>query len=154
MHHIVSTGSDGRCAPSCDPHDVLLNGRAAPVTRPTVGDAGAGLATCSAPSVPAIDRDNVLAMRNPLFSFLIWNGQDTTKDCADVPPARDMAWAFSTRGSFGPLLVNIAGTTTNVSPQTMRFIDTLGLLAVVDGASQGLVLINLDTIAEAHAPYF
>jgi hypothetical protein len=155
MHHMVATGSDGRCAPSCDPHDVLLNGRAAPVKRPSVGDAGAAaLASCTAPSVPAIGRDNVLAMRNPLFSFLVWNGQDTTHDCADVPPARDMAWAFSTRGSFGPLLVNIAGTTSNVSPQTMRFIDTLGLLAVVDGASQGLVLIDLNTLSEAHAPYF
>ena len=36
----------------------------------------------------------------------------------------------------------------------MKFIDSLGQLAVIDGASQGLILINLDTIAEAHAPYF
>jgi hypothetical protein len=157
LHHIVATGSDARCAPSCEARDALLNGRAPPVPRPLVPGADAGAAaaaTCSAGYVPSITRDSVLAMRNPLFSFLVWNGQNPTAACADSPPTRDMAWTFSTRGSFSPLLINIAGSTTNVSPQTMRFIDSLGQLAVIDGASQGLVLINLDTIAEAHAPYF
>jgi hypothetical protein len=135
-----------------------LNGRAPPVPRPFVpgetGDAGVVASTCTGGTIPSITRDNVLAMRNPMFSFFVWNGQNVNEGCADAPPARDMAWTFSTRGSFSPLLVNIAGATTNVSPQTMRFIDSLGQLAVIDGASQGLVLINLDTIAEAHAPYF
>ena len=36
----------------------------------------------------------------------------------------------------------------------MRFIDALGQLAVIDGASQGLILIDLNTIQEAHTPYF
>ena len=36
----------------------------------------------------------------------------------------------------------------------MKFIDSLGQLAVVDGAQQGLVLIDLNTIGFAHNPYF
>ena len=42
----------------------------------------------------------------------------------------------------------------NVSPDAMYFIDSLGQLAIIDGASQGLVLIDLDTLSLAHAPYF
>ncbi len=35
-----------------------------------------------------------------------------------------------------------------------HFIESLGLLAVVDGSDQGLVLIDLNTIALAHTPFF
>jgi hypothetical protein len=48
----------------------------------------------------------------------------------------------------------LAAGTTAVSPQSMRFIDSLGQLAVVDGASQGLVLIDLGSVGLAHTPYF
>jgi hypothetical protein len=95
-------------------------------------------------------------MRNPLFSFTVWNGQtvDTAGNVSDQTPTRDMVWKFSTRGQFSALSVNIAATTTAVAPQSMRFIDSLGQLAVVDGSSQGLVLIDLNTVGPAHAPYF
>ena len=36
----------------------------------------------------------------------------------------------------------------------MRFIESLGQIAVVDGASQGLVLIDLAGVTIARAPYF
>ena len=65
-----------------------------------------------------------------------------------------MAWQFSTRGQFSPLSLNLASTNASVSPQTMRFIDALGQMAIVDGASQGLILIDLNLLEEAHAPYF
>jgi len=45
-------------------------------------------------------------------------------------------------------------TNTAVSPQSMRFIDSLGQLAVVDGAQQGLVLIDLNSLQFAHNPYY
>ena len=69
-------------------------------------------------------------------------------------PTRDEYWKFSTRGQFTGLNVNIAATDTSVDPQSMHFIEALGQLAVVDGADQGLVLIDLNTIAFAHTPYF
>ena len=87
-------------------------------------------------------------MRNPAFSFIVWAAQDKS-----VPP-RDVQWKFTTRGQFSPLVVNIASTTTAVAPQSMRFIDSLGQLALVDGSSQGLVLIDLNTVTLAHTPFF
>lgn len=133
----MTRGEGGRCVPSCDEREVLLNARA--------------------PSLPfgppgyAPDRNSVLAMRNPALSFFIQNGQEDGKD---VLPARDTAWRFQTRGAFQPLVVNLAAATTAVVPQSMRFIESLGQLAVVDGASQGLVLIDLSSVSIARAPYF
>ncbi len=100
-------------------------------------------------------RDSSLAMRNPMFSYVMWSG------CGPLPgfndhtlSERDQVWRFSVRGSFAPITISLAqGTTTDVSPQSMRFIPSLGQLAVVDSESQGLVLIDLYAVAFAHA-YF
>jgi hypothetical protein len=133
----MTTARDGRCVPSCDPREALLNGRA--------------------PEIPhgegeiAPFRDSPLAMRNPMMSFFIQNGH---RESVNVTPERDTAWVFQTRGSFQPLVINLAAQTTAVNPQSMRFIDTLGQLAVVDAASQGLVLIDLASVSIARAPYF
>jgi hypothetical protein len=65
-----------------------------------------------------------------------------------------MVWRFTTRGSLSPLIINIttttASSTTAVSPQSMRFIGSLGQLAVVDGSAQGLVLIDLTNVVITH----
>jgi len=90
-------------------------------------------------------------MRNPAFSFFIQEGH---QDAKAMRPTRDMAFRFQTRGQFQPLVVNLAATTTGVNPQSMRFIESLGQIAVVDGASQGLVLIDLAGVTIARAPYF
>ena len=152
LHHVVASGSDKRCAPSCDQRQDLLNGRGVPIPRPATQSTAT--AACPAPFVPSIDRDSPLALRNPMFSFLVWNGQDATTSCADKQPVRDMAWKFTTRGQLTPVQINLAATTTGLSPQSMKFIDSLGQLAIIDGESQGLILIDLGTIAEAHTPYF
>jgi hypothetical protein len=153
LHHIVPTGADLRCQPSCDPRLALLNGRAPAVPRPPVTSVSAACASAT----PPIDRDSVLAYRNPMFSFLVWSGQDPNSGCAGIPMTvgqRDLLWQFSTRGQFTPQALSLAATGSGVSPQSMRFIDSLGQLAIVDGESQGLILIDLDTISEAHTPYF
>jgi hypothetical protein len=36
----------------------------------------------------------------------------------------------------------------------MKYVETLGQIAVVDAASQGLVLIDLRSVSIARAPYF
>ena len=100
-------------------------------------------------------RDSSLAMRNPLFSFVMWSG------CGPLPgykdhtlSQRDDVWRFSVRGGFTPITIpRVQGSTTAVSPQSMQFIPSLGQLAVVDGEAQGLVLIDLYTVSFAHA-YF
>ncbi len=133
----MTRGAGGRCVASCDPKEKLLNARA--------------------PSLPfgpgafAPERDSPLAMRNPSFSFFIQNG---VRNGADLVPARDTLWRFVTRGQFQALVINLAAQTTAVNPQSMRFIESLGQIAVVDGASQGLVLIDLAGVTVARAPYF
>jgi hypothetical protein len=92
-------------------------------------------------------------MRNPSFSFFVQNGH-VADGVADRRPEREMAYHFQTRGSFAPLAINLAATTAAVTPQSMRFIESLGQLAVVDGQSQGLVLIDLAGVGIARAPYF
>lgn len=147
LSHQVA-GADGRCGPSCEPREALLNGRAPAVPR--------GLANLS---VPAVSRDSVLALRNPVFSFFVENGtrrvteNGVTRE-VDVPPARNTQWRFSTKGQFQALSVAIGGQSTSVSPQSMRFVGPLAQMAVVDAATQGLVLIDLRTVAIAHTPYF
>ena len=130
----LTTDSAGRCVPSCDPREALLNGR-----QPTVP---AGITTSS------VDKNSPLAMRNPMFSTVLL-GATSGKE-----PVRDMFYGFSTRGQFRAQQIGIAGTSISVNPQSMRFIDSLGQIAVVDGASQGLVLIDLRTVSVARAPYF
>jgi hypothetical protein len=133
----VTRGTTGRCVQSCDQRESLLNARL--------------------PSIPfgpgdfAPDRDSPLALRNPAFSFFIQNGQE---DGANSIPERDTAYRFQTRGQFLPLAINLAASVVAVNPQSMRFIESLGQLAVVDGASQGLVLIDLAAVSIARQPYF
>ncbi|MDP9151276.1 MAG: hypothetical protein M3O36_15225, partial [Myxococcota bacterium] len=161
LHHVRAEGSPesgdagrastgGACVPSCDPHDTLLNAR-------TFDVPWADPANCAAPMVPpAIDRNSPLAMRNPMFSFVMWAGCGALGSTGDhTLSTRDFVWKFQLRSGFTPLTVALAqGTTTPVSPQSMRFINSLGQLAVVDGQAQGLVLIDLNTLTFAHSPYF
>jgi hypothetical protein len=147
LHHIVPDPATNACVSSCEPRQVLLQSRTLGSPRPTG-------------TAPIIDRNSPLAMRNPMFSFVLYSGQNVVETDAGatqlvtVVPTRDEYWKFSTRGQFTGLNINIAATDTSVDPQSMHFIESLGQLAIVDGADQGLVLIDLNTIAFAHTPYF
>ncbi|MDB5212248.1 MAG: hypothetical protein JWO86_175 [Myxococcaceae bacterium] len=134
LHH-VSAGDGGRCVTSCDPREALLNGRL--FTSPP----GVGV------TLPS-QRNSPLAMRNPMFAIWMAGGDLGT------PPDRDTQYTFSTRGQFRALFVSVAGGTISVSPQSSRYVEALGQLAVVDGSSQGLVLIDLRAVTVARAPYF
>lgn len=131
LHH-VTADDRGACVSSCDQRDALLNARTIAVPRPS-----------STGPFLAPTRDSALAMRNPAFSYVIYNGFDK----GDVPPVRDMVWKFQTAGQFSVLSVNIALSSTAVSLQSMRYIGPLGVLAVVDGSLQGLSLIDLNNMA-------
>jgi hypothetical protein len=148
----LTVGADKRCGPSCDPRDAFLVSRTAAVPSVFVGPPG---------------RDSPLAMRNPMFSLWVSNGANhvsTVPDSTDptgqktipidVFPVRDTNYTIRTKGQLNSLVINLAASTIAVNPQSMRFIETLGQIAVVDAASQGLVLIDLGGVAVAHAPYF
>jgi hypothetical protein len=153
LHHIVTDASTNRCVPSCNPVGVLRNARGFDVPW---GDPNAATPCQPPTALPAgLDRDSVLAMRNPMFSYVIWSGCTPLQGNDLTETARDMQWRFSLRGGFSPLTLSLTGgTTTAVSPRSMRFIDSLGQLAIVDGSAQGLVLIDLNSLAFAHNPYF
>lgn len=138
MLNHVARGEGGRCVQSCESREKLLNARA-----PSLPFAP--------PTAAAPLRDSPLAMRNPAFSFFVQNG---TRDGRDAVPERDTVWRFQARGQFLPLVINLAAQTNAVNPQSMRFVETLGQVAIVDASSQGLVLIDLGGITVARAPYF
>jgi hypothetical protein len=146
MSHLT-TDANNRCVPSCDPREALLNSRVPGLPY-----------TPNAPDF-APHRDTPLALRNPAFSFFIQNGfafDPQTQQQVNAVPTRDTFYHFSTRGQFSPLVIDLTGGQggTAVNPQSMRFINSLGQIAVVDGASQGLVLLDLGLVAIARAPYF
>jgi hypothetical protein len=137
----TETAEGGRCVSSCESRKSLLNARA-PSLPP--GDAS-GATPDFAPF-----RDSPLAMRNPSFSFFVQEGLRR--------PERGMAFRFQTGGEFRPVTIGIGGASgavgALVNPQSMRFIESLGQVAVIDATSQGLVLLDLRRLAVARAPYF
>jgi hypothetical protein len=178
LNHVVAgpLGSDPAkpasrpCVLSCNPHDVLLNARSFDVPWTPIpwgagnavdggatGDAGTVQGpSCQDTLAAGIDRDSVLAMRNPYFSFANYLACRKPQTPFDhTLTTRDLVWKFSLHGGFAPLAISIAGTqATSVSPQSMRFIESFGQLAIVDGELQGLILIDLNTLGFAHNPYF
>ncbi|CAN5924277.1 hypothetical protein BH11MYX4_BH11MYX4_27210 [soil metagenome] len=129
----MTSDSAGRCVSSCDPRESLLNSRL-PTLPPGID--------------PNVDKNSPIALRNPMFAAVLL-GAKSGKE-----PVRDMFYGFSTRGQFRTLAVSIGGSSIRVNPQSMKFIDSLGQMAVVDGDSQGLVLIDLQAVTVARAPYF
>jgi hypothetical protein len=152
LHHVQADPTTGRCVLSCDPRETLLNARTFDVPWAPPNQACPAVA----PAQVAVDRSSPLAMRNPMVSFVVWSGCGPYAGFGDhTISARDFAWRFSMRGGFSPMTISLTGgTVRSVSPQSMRFIDALGQLAVVDGELQGLVLIDLNTLGFAHSPYF
>lgn len=140
----MTTGEGGRCVPSCDTRESLLNGRLPAIPF----DGNPVDVTTTDQNVSFLPRDSAAGMRNPMFSANIINPASGTL------PVRDTVFKFTTAGQFSPLFINIGSTTTSINPQSIRFIESLGQLAVVDAASQGLVLIDLDNVTIAHDPYF
>jgi hypothetical protein len=163
LHHVQPDSTSGRCVLSCDQRDVLRNGRAFDIP---YGQPGA--ANQCVPPTAQIDRANALAFRNPMFSFAMWQGcsPQSTDDAGSslglcqgfgdhTTSQRDLSWRFSMRGGFTPLTFALGGVTdAPVVPQSVRPLPAFQQLAIVDGAQQGLILIDLHTLQFAHTPYF
>jgi len=113
------------------------------------------------------DRDSPLAVRNPMFAFFMQHpwvpdpniSSSQPIDAGGPPlvvqrPPRDSLWQFGLKGELAPLSLNLASTNSNVSPQSMLFIPSLGQLAIVDGAQEGLILIDLNTVTITGNTYY
>ena len=150
LHHITTDPASGRCVPTCDPNDALKNARTGRAVERRARVRGAAERRRA-----SIDRNSPLAMRNPMFSYVMWSGCTRLVSNDHTETSRDMQWKFSITGGFTPVTIALnGGSNIAVSPQSMRFIDSLGQLAIVDGEQQGLVLIDLNTLGFAHNPYY
>jgi hypothetical protein len=155
LHH-VRGGPGGACVLSCDPADTLLNGRLLDTSVASGGKANCPTVVAPPSSTAAPLRNDPSALRNPMFSFyIVPPPKGAAPDCNHTLITRDVQWRFSMRGGFDPIAISLTqGSAGGVSPQSMRFVEPFGQLAVVDGAQQGLVLIDLNTLGFAHSPYF
>jgi hypothetical protein len=113
-------------------------------------------------------------MRNPMFAYFVthpvgpapnlapsdpnYPSTCTTagqKNCAVQRVSRDLSWEFTTINAFTNQVINLAAIGSGgVSPQSMLFIPSLGQLALVDGAQDGLVMIDLTSVTTFGTPYY
>lgn len=138
LHHVVSN-EDGTCGQSCENRERLLNSRTFALPREA-------LARNFAP-----ERSSWLSMRNPMFSYFMVDGANGS---ARVRPERDVVWRFSTRNQFAALAFSLTSSEISANPQAMRYLPALGQIAVLDGAQQGLTLIDLRTATFAETPVY
>ena len=141
LHHVIADPKTGACRNSCDPRLARSNGRAALAPLGIVHDGDAA------------------AFINPMFRFAVVAGGDrsctSSADCDGatctsgrcvVPPSRDMSFHFTTQGAFQALSVDLAASTKDVQPQSLRFVPSTGEVAVTDGSLNGLYLVSTQSI--------
>lgn len=137
LHHI-STGEGGRCVQSCESRERLMNSRIYSLPREALDQ-------------PPPERSSVLAMRNPMFAYYMVDGRN---EAGRVRPERDVVWRFQTRNQFAALSLTLASSEITTNPRAMRYLSPLGQVVLLDGAQQGLTLIDLRTMAFAASPVY
>ncbi len=168
LHHVTidPSGKTDRCVLACDPQESLLNARSLGFLPSAKNDAGEP------------DRDSPLSMRNPMFGYYVTHPlgpgptlapndpafQNAQNGCAKadsdgVPCAvqrvgRDLSWEFTVLDAFTNQFINLGTNGSEVSPKSMLFIPSLGQIAVVDGAQDGLIIVDLTAIAVSGTPFF
>jgi hypothetical protein len=149
LQHLRPVPDTKRCVMACDQRLSLFNGRAIDlIPTSTVAGAQGHACPCNAGLTCAnnvcVDRNNPFAIRNPLLALQLVGSQPMAGTFTNNQ--RDLTYKFPTRGRFQAQAINLAATSTAVSPQSMRYIDSLGQMGIVDGSSLGLVLLDLNTL--------
>ncbi|MEO7328340.1 MAG: hypothetical protein ABI193_07165, partial [Minicystis sp.] len=136
LHHVIADPATGACRDSCDPRLARKNGRVTGTARDK--DKPKEI-------VKVHDRE-AGAFINPMFRFAVQDKASTTP--ADVASRRDLQFRFTTIGSFTPLLVDLSSDAkTLIAPVGMTYLPSTGDLAVTDGSINGLILVNLSSVA-------
>ncbi|AKT39889.1 hypothetical protein [Chondromyces crocatus] len=155
LHHVIADPETSVCRNSCDPTLARMNGRVRSATSSTPG---CPLAEARPGDVVVCEGDPRLLV-NPMFQLAITEGRRACggdSECPGtpceqgscrVPPQRDMQFRFSTQGAFIPVQVNLASSTSDMQPQSLRFLPATGELAVTDGSLEGLLLINFGSLS-------
>ncbi len=164
-HHMVGVeDTDGRfrCVEDCSPIRERRFGRVFEISCegdcgtsdtgiPAIGPTTGEDVACMVESVTevATDPSHPCAFHNTQLNFAIYRGArlDDEGSVEASPSRRGMVFSFTAVGGFAPLFVNLASQTSAVSTSSMFVVPQLGELAVVDGAAEGLGLVNLDSIA-------
>jgi hypothetical protein len=168
IHHVIPTPlessladrSVGACRNSCDTREARKNGRLRSVPHGTLlldGDPRAFInpffrfvineAADGNPfdANPALPTDYEVDA-NGKFKLDANGGKIPTATgkikIADNAPVRGTFFQFNTQGSFKPLLVNLASTTTEIQPQSIGFVPATGEVYIVDGSLEGIILLN------------
>lgn len=167
-HNITTAPSSaeepGRCVVSCNPLRSRFNGRAFEVSCSgdcpqkdgispigIVGRDSSGARTAEGPALACVvDDPSVVSsledaeppgcvFQNLTTAFVIYRGLD--------PTDRDMQFSWDVIGGFSPLVVDLASVDNNAStlPQSLVFSPQADAVAVTDGETKGLTLINLGT---------
>jgi hypothetical protein len=144
-----STLTCNRCVRDCNPRRSLLDSRVFEISS---RDCSADATNC--PIGAATDADYACVeqkgvalppkciFQNINYRFAVYRGNAGLKT-----DRRDIYFSWSLTGAFAPLTANLQSQSSAVSPQSMVFVPQLGQLAVADGASEGLVLVSLDSVA-------
>ncbi|MBK9000240.1 MAG: hypothetical protein IPM35_31365 [Myxococcales bacterium] len=153
-HHVVAKGDDLRCVADCNPRRANQDSRVFEVSAKSctappgvsgacaVGPATADDLACVLDSGTALGPGKPGAaciFHSLTHRFAVYRGNEPSK--------RDMVFSWIVTGGFTPLTANLAAQSRAVSPQSMVFVPQIGQLAVADGASEGLVLVSLDSVS-------
>ncbi|MBK7586436.1 MAG: hypothetical protein IPI67_40385 [Myxococcales bacterium] len=153
-HHVVAEQGSLRCVEDCNPRRKPLDSRVFEVSASDCAAPKEGPSACpigratSADVACVLDASAQLAPGKPgeacIFQslthrFAVYRGNEPSK--------RDMQFSWTVTGGFTPLVANLAAQSRAVSPQSMVFVPQIGQFAVTDGASEGLVLVSLDSVS-------
>jgi hypothetical protein len=154
-HHVVADAVTGACRNTCDPVAQRKNGRVIEVSNACAASGGACVASadccsgvCTAGKCvgdAVADRaatalDPSPAFMNPMFRFSIHAGTDPTQ--------RDMAFRFTTSGSFTPMLLALTADATQlIAPKSIAYIPSTSEIAITDGSFNGLIMVSLQSAA-------
>jgi hypothetical protein len=158
----LATGSNGRCVhtASCDPRKKFFHVRAFEVCDQGAVPDGAcedDNVGCTVPGVPVPGVPPVTPgagapgssciFENLTSRFVVYRGAQ--------PSTRGMSFSWQTTGGFVPLSMSLSTSSTQVSPQSMSYLPGYGYLAVIDAATLGLSLFDLNSLAVVSpSPYF
>ena len=156
--HDIATGANGRCVhtASCDPRKKYFHARAFEVCDNDVDADPDGTCKATDPTVTCVagGADIPVSPTGPghqcIFEdltarFVVYRGAR--------PSTRGMSFSWQTTGGFTPLTMVLA--TQSPLPSSISYLPELGYLAVIDSASVGLSLFDLNSLGVVSpSPFF
>jgi hypothetical protein len=168
-HDIIASGPTSQCVRSCDPLRKWSKSRVFEISSTAgddeshcraasdpgdplelrVGCAKKGEVACVYDQVPTADHPTGAVMPSDAAWACVFNGLNDRFALyrGRLPSLRDSAFTWHTTGGFAPLVMSLSSLSSVVAPQSIQFLQQPEQLAVVDGASQGLLLFSLDTFS-------